>query len=266
MENYSLLAVYNVLLSLTFLFASAATLDHPHRISADITKNFVKERFVIRSRNWIPLCIGLLTLSAVFLATGCGSSSTKARLLNATYGQSSLGLSINSKTVASGIAYGTASSYASVSSGSENLQITASGSTLINQTSTINSGNDTVLATTSGATVFTDNKTAPSSGNIQIRMINASSLLGNTDVYIVTPGTDISTVNPTFSSVAYQSASSYQTLTAGSYEVEFTIPGSKQVQIDTGGQSFSSGQIRTVVALDGTNGTTFSFSVLSDLN
>lgn len=221
---------------------------------------------MIRLRNLGPLCVQLFALAAVFLATGCGSSSTQARLLNAMFGQSSLAMSINSKTVASGIGYGTASSYASVSSGSQSLQISASGSTLINQTVTINSGHNTILATTSGATVFTDNKTAPSSGNIQIRAINASSLLGSADVYIVAPGTDLSTVNPTFSSLAYQAASGYQTLSAGSYEVEFTTPGSKQVQIDTGGQSFSSGQIRTVVALDGTNGTTFTFSVLSDLN
>ena len=218
-------------------------------------------------RLWKPaaLSISLFAMSTMFFATGCGSSSSKVRLLNAMDGQTSINMLVGSSTVATGVAFGAASSYASVSSGSQTVQIQANGATLFNQTLSLNSGNSTVLATNSGPTVFADNKTTPSSGNIQIRAINASTALGTTDVYVVAPGTDISTVNPTFSGLGYQSASSYATVAAGSYQVEFAPAGSKNILINSNALSFSAGQIRTVVALDNPSGG-YTIAVLSDLN
>jgi hypothetical protein len=114
-------------------------------------------------------------------------------------------------------------------------------------------------------TIFADNKTTPSSGNIQIRAINASTSLGTADVYAIAPGVDISTVNPTFSALAYQSASSYATLAAGSYQLEFTQAGSKNVLTNSNAISFAAGQIRTIIALDNPSGG-FTTAILSDLN
>ena len=163
--------------------------------------------------------IGLFTLAAIFLTVGCGTSISRVRLMNAFVGQSSLDMLINSKTVASGVIYGSASGYTSVSSGSPNLQIENTGTTnvLVNQTISIPSkGDNTILATGSGIVVLTDNNTAPSSGNIEIRVINASATLGAADVYIVPSGTGITPGSPTVASLAYQSASGYQSLAAGS--------------------------------------------------
>ena len=218
-------------------------------------------------RLWKPaaLSISLFTLSTMFFATGCGSSSSKVRLLNAMDGQTSINMLVDSSTLATGVAFGATSSYASVGSGSHTVQIQANGATLFNQTLSLNSGNSTVLATNSGPTVFADSKTTPSSGNIQIRAINASTALGTTDVYVIAPGTDISTVNPTFSALAYQSASTYATVAAGSYQVEFAQAGSKNILINSNAISFSAGQIRTIVALDNPSGG-FTVAVLSDLN
>jgi hypothetical protein len=222
---------------------------------------------VIRICRPLSRGVSLLALSAIVTLAGCGSGSTQVRLLNAMDGQSSVNMLLNSTAVASSVTFGTASGYASSGSGSQTLQIQASNATLINQSITLSGGNNnTVLATDSGATVFTDNKSTPSSGDIQIRVINASFGLGAADVYIVAPGTDISTVNPTVSALGYQAASGYQTVAAGSWEIEFTFAGTKQVEIDSGSQSFSSGEIRTVVGLDGENGSGYSTAVLSDLN
>ena len=220
---------------------------------------------MIRLRKPASLSISLFALSTILFATGCGSSSTKVRLLNAMDGQTSINMLVGSSTVATGVAFGAASSYASVGSGSHTIQIQANAATLFNQTLSLNSGNDTVLATNSGPTVFADNRTTPSSGNIQIRAINASTALGTTDVYVVAPGSDISTVNPNFSSLAYQSASGYATLAAGSYQVEFAPASSKIFLINSNALSFSAGQIRTVVALDNPSGG-YTIAVLSDLN
>lgn len=223
---------------------------------------------MIRMRKFASLAVGLFSLSTILLGLGCGSSSTHARLMNASFGNPSLDMLVDSKVVASAVGYGTASGCVSVSSGSINLQINLAGSatSLINQNATFSSGTDsTVLATTSGASVFTDNKTAPSSGSISIRVINASSTLGTADVYIVPSGTVISNSSPTISGLNYQSASSYQTLTAGSYQVIFTFTGQPSAVINSNPISFSSGQVRTVVGLDDPAGG-FTTAVLSDLN
>src|SRR5438270_9649196 len=179
--------------------------------------------------------------------------------------QTGIDMLVDNSTLATGVAFGAASSYVSVSSGSHTLEIQANSATLFNQTDTFGSGNNTVLATNSGPTIFADNKATPSSGNIQIRVINASTALGTADVYVVAPGIDISTVNPTSSALAYQAASVYVTLAAGSYQIEFAQAGSKNVLINSNAISFSAGQIRTIVALDSPSGG-FITAVLSDLN
>jgi hypothetical protein len=225
----------------------------------------LKESFVIRLRKPAPLAVSLFALSTIYFTTGCGSNSTQVRLVNAMDGQTSINMVVDNSTLATGVAFGAASSYAFVGLGSHTLEIQANSATLFNQTDSFSSGNNTVLATNSGPTIFTDNKTMPSSGNIQIRGINASTSLGTADVYVVAPGIDISTVNPTFSALAYQSASSYTTVAGGSYQIEFAQAGSKNVLINSNAISFSAGQIRTILALDNPSGG-FTTAVLSDLN
>jgi len=184
--------------------------------------------------------------------------------MNAMNAQSTVTMLVNNSTLASGVAYGTASGYQSASSGSVPVAIQSAGTTLLNQTVTISGGqNHTILATDSGLTVLTDNKTTPSSGNFQIRTINASSSISPADVYIVPASNpDISTVSPA-ATLNFQAASGYQTLAAGSYQIIFTEAGQKIPLVNSGSLSFSAGQIRTVVSLDFG---TYSTAVLSDLN
>ena len=188
--------------------------------------------------------------------------------MNAFVGQSSLDMLIGSQDIAPGVVYGAASGYASTSSGSGTLQIEDTGTTniLVNQPINLGAKSDsTVLATGSGTVVLADNNAAPSSGNIEIRVINASFTLGTADVYIVPSGTGITPGSPTFASLAYQAASGYQSLPAGSYQVIFTQPGQAFAVISSNPLSFSAGQIRSVVGLDGQLGG-FTLAVLSDLN
>ncbi len=213
-----------------------------------------------------PLAVGL-SLLAVFVSTGCGSNNTHARLMNAMSGFSSIDMTIDSKSTVTGITYGAASPYVNVSSGSRNLIVESTGSTspLINLTVSFPSGDSTVVATDSGAMVFTDSNSAPSSGNLNIRVINVSPTLGSADVYIVTSGTSIAGMSPTFSNLGYQAASGYQSLAAGSYQVVFTPPGQQLPKYTSSAQSFASGQIRTMVALDAQGGG-YTAAVLSDKN
>ena len=98
-----------------------------------------------------------------------------------------------------------------------------------------------------------------------MRLINVSPSLGTADVYIVSPGTDINTVSPTISNFAFGSASAYESLAAGNYEIIYAFAGQKIIAIDSGAQSLSAGQIRTFVGLNGQSGG-FTDALLPDVN
>ncbi len=223
-------------------------------------------------RGWGLFASGLVLMAVVIFAPGCGSSSSNAnlRFVNVTPDESSLDFLINGNNQGS-VSYGTSSGYKSVASGSEHLQIEPTGTT----TAVI----DTTTTAASGAYVswfslnysfaisnliLTDDNSAPSSGDFKLRIVNASPSLGPQDVYIVPAGTDITTVAPTYSSLAFGSASAYSSLAAGIFEVFFTGPGQKAVNVDSGPITFNAGQIRTGLALNTQQ--TFGWAMLSDLN
>lgn len=219
-------------------------------------------------RKRVVVC--LVGLSSLMLAgAGCGSGdNANVRLVNAFPSQSSLDLLVDSNSMATAIGYGAASAYTSVNSGSRHVQVEVSGTSNINadQNDSLSSKSySSVLMTSGGAMVLTDNHTAPSSGGFSMRVVNASSFLQTADVYVVIAGTDLTTVTPTFSGVNFPSASSYVPLTAGSYQVIFTLPGQKLAVLTSGSFNFTSGEVRTMLALDGLGGG-FTTSVIADLN
>jgi len=170
------------------------------------------------------------------------------------------------------VQYGTASSYTSVTSGSPTLSVTDASTTnvIINQSISLgSSGYYTILAGNYSSAIdareLTDNNTTPSSGSVSIRIVNASPELGTADVYVLAPGSSLSSATAIVSNLNFESASSYQTLSAGSYEVYFTQPGQRSAIIDSGPLTFTSQQIRTVVGLDGQSGG-YTTAVLPDLN
>jgi hypothetical protein len=224
-------------------------------------------------KTWFGLSAGIVALGTFFLASGCGGGSqAKLRVVNASPNETGIDVLIDGKSVATGIAYGNNSDYLSVDSGSRHLQVEATGTTtiLLDQNLSLNSGTETTyLATNVAASissvVLSDNTTAPASGNVNVRVMNAAPALGPVDVYIVAPGTDLIASTPIIRSMAFDAATDYQLLSAGSYEVVFTVPNSTFALVDTGALNFSSGQNRTVLALDGASGG-FTATLLSDLN
>ena len=218
------------------------------------------------------IAVGILCLIATMLTAGCGGGgNAQIRVMNASPDISTVDAGINNKNVASAVAYGTASTYVSVNSGSVTLQMGPTGATtpLINQSISLGSGStSTLVAANFSASIaldiLTDDNTPPTSGNVKIRLVNESPGLGLADVYLVTPGTSLTTVNPT-ASLGFQAASTYQQVAAGNYEVFFTLPGQKFPSIDSGPLTLAAGQIRTVVALDSQAGG-LTAVVLNDLN
>jgi hypothetical protein len=219
------------------------------------------------------LCACILGLGTIFLMAGCGSGgSTRFRLMNAVPDESSLNVLVDSTSVSSNLAYGTSTGYLSESSGSHQVGIEPSGSstTLLQQSISLASASDTTVISSNFSSsianlVLTDNNSAPASGDFKIRIVNASPNLGAADVYIFTPGTALSTVSPTVSNLSFGVTTSYQALTGGNYEIEFTSVGQKFAAIDTGTLTLSSGQVRTFVGLNNPSGG-FTYAMLQDVN
>lgn len=216
--------------------------------------------------------VALVTLA--LLTVGCGSSSTQSRirLVNANPDQSALDLLIDDKSAASGVGYGAASSYVAVTAASHNVVVEPSNSSsaIIDTTITTSSGSAVTLicanySYNARSVVLSDDNTKPDSGNFRLRIVNVSPGMGTQDVYVVTDGTDINSANPVFESLGFGNASSYVQLPAGSYDVVFTPPGSKFINLDSGSLTLSAGQVRTLLALNSPVGS-YESTVLADLN
>jgi hypothetical protein len=220
----------------------------------------------------LVMVVPILCLVVLNPACGSGNSNAQLRVMNASPGESSVNVTLNSTTIATGLGYGAATGYTGVGAGSPTIDFVPNGgsTTLINESIPVSSGTTyTVLAdnysTDIGLTVFTDNNTAPSAGNLNLRIINGSPGLGTADVYVVAPGTNLNTVTPSVTSLTFPTASSYLSLAAGNYEVYFTLTGQKLAYIDSGPQNWSAGQVRTVVGLNGES-SGYTATVLDDLN
>ncbi len=158
-------------------------------------------------------------------------------------------------------------------SGSHTLEIYPPGvaTPYINETISLTSGDKyTVISanvlSSANTLLLIDENSTPASNTAELRIVNASPALGTVDVYIVSPGTNLSTVSPTISGLAFEAVSTYQSLTAKTaYEVYFTLANQKTAQIDSGPVTYTNGEVRTMVALNGEAGG-YSLAVLKDLN
>lgn len=216
----------------------------------------------------------LLLTGAVLVSSACGGShKAQLRAMDATPQESAIDASLDSNSFASDVAYGTASDYSSVSSGSHTLEIYPQGiaTPFIDETISLTSGDKyTVLSanvlSSANTVLLSDEKSTPASNTAELRIVNASPDLGTVDVYIVSPGKDLSTVSPSISGLAFEAVSTYQSLTADTaYEVYFTIANQKTAEIDSGPVTYSDGDVRTMVALNGKAGG-YTLAVLKDLN
>jgi Domain of unknown function (DUF4397) len=192
--------------------------------------------------------------------------------MNASPDQPSLDAFLGSKTLATSVAYATSSNYSSQGSGSPTLKVTVAGNTnsLLSQTITLPAGgNATVIAANFSADlaaiVLADDNSAPTSGNFKMRILNLSPALGPADVYIIPAGTDLTTVAPQATSLGFEAASVYFSLSAGTYDVIFTLPGQKFISVDSGTLNLAAGQVRTVAAINSQFGGV-SATTLNDVN
>jgi Domain of unknown function (DUF4397) len=215
-------------------------------------------------------------IAVMFLGTHCGNTGSNAQLraLEASPDEATtLNVLLDGNTIFSNIGLGTPTNYTSVASGSRHLQVepTNSSTPSIDETVTFNPSTNYTLITANFATsltpiLLTDNLTAPASGDFQLRLVNAAPSAGPIDIYVVAPGTAAGSVQATVTSLPFTSATSFQSLTAGSYDVIFTqagFPGVPYLQLSS--VMFEAGQNRTVVLVPDAGGG-YTAVTLNDLN
>ena len=219
-------------------------------------------------------------LGALITAVGCGSSSStqpQIRVLLAAPNAPVVNVLIDSNIVSSSLGYAANTGYLTVNSGQRHLQLEPvnSSTPILDQTLSLTGTTETTviaegLSAVNGL-VLADDNTAPAAGTAMLRVVNAAPSIAAADVYVVAAGSSLSGLAATVPSLTFGSASSYQSVTipttgtTGSFEVLFTEPGTSLTFLSTGPISLTSGQNRTVVALNGQSGNITSV-VLADLN
>ena len=102
--------------------------------------------------------------------------------------------------------------------------------------------------------LLTDNNRAVAT-EAKVRLVHASTLAGNVDIYVVAAGASIANATPNFSNIPFKASTGYVSLAAGNYDVIITPTGTKTEAIKAT-LSFATGKIYTAIARDGANLTT----------
>lgn len=104
--------------------------------------------------------------------------------------------------------------------------------------------------------ISTDDNAAPASGQTRLRVIQLSPTAAAVDVFVTAVGADLATATPNVANAAYQTASAYLALPAGTYQVRVvpagTAPSSRAgaVIINVATLVLTAGTGRTIVAAD----------------
>lgn len=223
--------------------------------------------------------LGVLLVSA--LASGCGSGSGETgqlRFMQASPISGQVQLLVNGTQQANNLNYGNATGYLTLQSGSQNLQVlpvsvlppSGSSTAILNTTVSINSSlNQTLLMTgTSGAIksiLLGDANATAVTGDINVRVVNASNRMGAVDVYILPAGASIIGATPVANGpFGFNQNTGYQLVASGGYQVVMAVPGTTNAVLSTGTiNPTTSSENQTVVVLDNIAGG-FTFTVLQD--
>lgn len=207
-----------------------------------------------------------LALGAVLPGCGSSSSSTsgtgRLRLLNACVGYANLGMTVDTSTTVSPVAFGSVSSYGTYKAGSIVTAITdgSTGSVVASQSRSVQSGVDYTLVAYGWATAvktfqLTDGETAPGSGYAKFRILNAGADAGALSVYLTSATADLALVSPTIAAVGTDMASGFAQVTAGTYRLRVTgLGNTDDIRLDVSGVTINSTSILTLVVTPGTSG------------
>ena len=238
---------------------------------------------MLRTLRLLPLALALGAFG--MFAISCGGTHASMRFVHASPDAPNVDVAVDGKTVATDLPFTSVSpgsSYLIITAGNRLIEVRPTGTAtdLVDASNVSFSSHQqyTVFFTglvnsnppTQTISLVTDDNSAPQTGNMKLRVFHASpSGPAHLDIYIVAPTTDITNLSPTISALAYQQASTYQSVAPTSNEVIMTDTNdpTKARLIDQT-YTLAAGQIRTLVVLDVAGGGALSSTplVLADLN
>jgi len=222
-----------------------------------------------------PKAFLLAIVTATLLCVvGCGDSgSTQLRVLHTSPDAPNVDVLYDGKALLTNVAYSDACAYLNVKAGSRRIEVRATGDTtdIIDARPNFSKARFYTMIVANDLTniaplVYLADFSAPASGQVKVRFIHAAPGTQNIDIYVGAPGSGTAGT-PAVTNLAYQSATGYLSLPAGSYQAYITLTGSETIAIDSGVLNLSVGQVRTVVAVGDTAASKpLSAVVLNDLN
>ena len=195
-----------------------------------------------------------------FITTG-STGGVRVRLLNALTSSQSISFVVDGQPASSGVGFGAASPYVSLTLGSHRLQAQSSGTgtTLVDFTRDLNSEGAFSFIPAPGLSqfgaLFIPDDPTPASGQVKLRAVHVAAAPGPISVYLTTPTADLSSATPVIPALAFGAASPYVAVAPGSYRIRVTPAGvPSTVLLDSGNLTLSSGAVRTLLLTDSPGG------------
>jgi len=229
----------------------------------------------------------LLFLAAILIISSCGgnmmgtttANMASLRVVQANSSAGSVNLMVNGMAVSSNLMFPNSTAYMSIDVGSQlslqasNLSQSAALSSMFNVPA---SSRNTLVLDGWGPFGFStmmlsDDMSASANGNPKLRVMNGATLSGPFDVFVIPTG-NVPAGAPTISAEAFNMASGYLTLPAGSYDVFFTVMGDPtHILFHSASIMLGMNQNRTLVLMNNCSATAcspnvFRSSVLADMN
>lgn len=215
--------------------------------------------------------LGLALAAGLLFAAGCGGGSSKSKTAQLRFvngiggGVPGFDVLVGGASTVTNLGFNTSTAYITEASGSEEIEFRNTGTTtdLINTTVSLTGASNYTfiamgIANQPTGVLFTDQMTAATSGNINLRIINASAYVSAIDVFFI-PSTStgncydstyLNSVAADISGLGFGSASSYKTFAAGSYGLCVMPHGTKTAYLATGTTAYASGTVQTIVIED----------------
>ncbi|MBQ0961673.1 DUF4397 domain-containing protein [Ideonella sp. 4Y11] len=208
--------------------------------------------------------LGLMAAIPMTSLVGCGGSSSgdaSLRLVNAS-GYDALDLYIDDERLLSSVAYGSASSYTSVSAATVTAALTNADSAtyLLSQSRSLDT--DTAYTVVAygwqGAlksNLIADSVDAADSGKTKLTVLNTASDAGSLDVYLTAADDDLDASTPVAAAVDGGSSSSLTSVTAGTYRLRVTASeDTSDLRLDVASITLASTGVVTLVLMPGPGG------------
>lgn len=208
---------------------------------------------MINPTRWAAAAACLIPLLSACGGGGSSGGAGAVRLVNASDAYATLDLDQSDTVITSGVATGTASTYASLGAATYTLQLKSAGTTVSTASRTVAADTPyTVVAYTTAqalkSVLLTDTETAPTSGSAKLRVFNASIEAGTIDVYVTAPGAALSSASPTVQALGTERIGGFGEVVAGTYEIRVTGTGDKtDLRLDIPSVTLTDQQIATLV-------------------